>query len=78
MNTRTINTPTLAAIAATRGILGVGLGLLIAPKIPSERRRTVGWTLLGIGLATTIPVATIVFRGRPGLESSTSTADAWA
>jgi hypothetical protein len=66
MKTKTIALPTLAAIAATRGILGIGIGLLLSPRIVPSQRRALGWTLLGIGLASTIPLAAIVFHDRSG------------
>jgi hypothetical protein len=52
-----LSLPTLASVAATRGMLGVGAGLLLAPKMGDKRRRAVGLTLLGIGVASTIPIA---------------------
>lgn len=52
----------LAAIAATRAILGVGAGLLIARRIPRERRRKIGWALVGIGAASTVPLAAQVVK----------------
>jgi hypothetical protein len=55
--TVTLSLPTLASLAATRGMLGVGAGLLLAPKVGDKRRRAVGLALLGIGLASTIPIA---------------------
>jgi hypothetical protein len=58
----TINKPTLGFIVATRGLLGVGIGLLAAKKIPERRRMTLGKTLLTIGALTTIPAAIAVIR----------------
>jgi len=52
-----LSLPTLATVAATRGMLGVGAGLLLAPKVGDKRRRAVGLALLGIGVASTIPIA---------------------
>ena len=52
----------LAFIAATRGLAGAGLGLLLADQLPPAARRAVGWTLLGIGAATTVPIAVSLFR----------------
>jgi hypothetical protein len=49
--------PRLFAIAATRGLLGAGIGLLLADKIPHSRRLPIGAVLLGIGLVSTIPLA---------------------
>ena len=51
-------------VVATRAALGVGIGLLIASRIPEARRRTIGLTLVSIGAATTIPAAMAVLRGR--------------
>jgi hypothetical protein len=52
----------LAFIAATRGLAGAGLGLLLAEQLPLKARRAVGWTLLGIGAASTVPIALSIFR----------------
>lgn len=55
-----------AFVVATRAALAAGVGLLVANRIPESRRRTIGLTLVSIGVATTIPAAMAVFRGRPG------------
>jgi sorbitol-specific phosphotransferase system component IIBC len=49
--------PELALVAATRGLLGFGLGLLLADRLPPDQRRAVGWTLVAIGVLTTFPLA---------------------
>jgi uncharacterized membrane protein YfcA len=49
--------PELALVAATRGMLGFGLGLLLADRLPPDQRRAVGWTLVAIGVLTTFPLA---------------------
>jgi hypothetical protein len=61
---RTLTMPLLGAIAATRGMLGTGLGLLLSKRIAERKRRTVGWTLLAIGVASTVPLAAAVLRRR--------------
>ena len=48
-------------IAATRGMLGAGIGLLAAGKISDDHRRTAGKILLAIGAVSTIPLALRVF-----------------
>jgi len=57
-----ITTPELALIAATRGMLGAGIGLLAAGTLSDDHRRLVGKILLAIGAASTIPLAFQVFR----------------
>jgi len=54
--------PELALIAGTRGLLGVGIGLLLAARLNDDQRRAVGRTLLAIGAASTVPLALQVFR----------------
>ena len=49
--------PELALVAGTRVVLGAGLGLLLADQLPNDRRKAVGWTLLLVGVVTTIPLA---------------------
>ena len=71
--------PEIALIAATRGLLGAGIALLLAGKLKSEQRNAIGWTLVGVGALTTIPLAIDVFSngsekvpslndGTPGLH----------
>jgi hypothetical protein len=52
-----ISLPELALVAGTRALLGAGIGLLLADRLPEDRRRAVGWTLLLVGAASTIPLA---------------------
>jgi len=62
MKERKVTTPELALIAGTRGMLGAGIGLLLASRFTSsDTRRAVGRTLLIIGILTTIPLAFEVF-----------------
>ena len=52
-----ITIPDLALIGATRAMMGLGIGLLIAGRLGRQRRRAVGATLLAIGALSTIPLA---------------------
>lgn len=61
MKTVELKVPELGLFAFTRGLLGVGLGLLLAPKLDDSSRRAVGITLLAIGAITTIPFAAKIF-----------------
>ena len=61
-----LNLPTLGFVVATRAALGVGIGLLVSERLPEERRRAIGATLVAIGAATTIPAAFAVFRSLRG------------
>ena len=56
-----ITIPEIALIAATRGAIGFGAGLLLASKFKRERRKVLGWTLFISGLASTIPIAVHLF-----------------
>jgi hypothetical protein len=59
-----ITIPELGLIAATRAMLGAGLGLLFADKLNGDQRKAVGWTLFLVGAVTTIPLALDVFSKR--------------
>src|SRR5438876_839281 len=62
MKSVVLNLPTFGFIVSTRTALGVGIGLLISERLPAQRRRAVGTTLIAIGAATTIPAVMAVFR----------------
>jgi hypothetical protein len=59
---RSLSVPEIGLIAGTRGALGAGLGLLLAEHMSREQRRAVGWSLLGVGVLTTIPIALQLFH----------------
>jgi hypothetical protein len=61
MRKKKIPVPVLGLIAATRGMLGAGAGLLLAPRLPQRKRKIVGLALMGVGIATTIPLASYIF-----------------
>ena len=56
-----LTVPDVAFIAATRGALGFGAGLLLSEKFSDARRRKIGLSLLAFGIATTIPAARKLF-----------------
>jgi len=65
-----ITLPELGLVAGTRGMLGAGLGLLLADRLPEAQRKAVGWTLFLVGVVTTVPLAFEIFgRGRSGDSS---------
>ena len=61
----TLTVPELGLIAATRAALGAGLGLLLGDRLNPDQRRAVGWTLLAVGIVTTIPLVAEVFGKHP-------------
>jgi hypothetical protein len=61
MNTISLPFPELIAIAATRGLLGIGVGLLVSEHLTHQQRQIAGWTLIGFGALSTIPLAYDVF-----------------
>jgi len=63
-----LNFPTFGFVVATRAMIGAGLGLLLADRLNTDRRRTVGAALLAIGAATTVPALLAVLRGRREAE----------
>ena len=62
MNQVLLKLPTLGFIVVTRAALGVGVGLLVSKWLPTQRRQTIGATLVAIGAATTVPAAVSVIR----------------
>jgi hypothetical protein len=58
-----VTLPELGMIAGTRAAFGAGLGLLLADRIPEDRRRAVGWTLLLVGALSTIPLGFEILGG---------------
>ena len=66
MKTLLLSPPVFGFVVATRVALAFGIGLLVAERIPQARRRQIGLTLVGIGVATTIPAAMLAFGSRAG------------
>jgi hypothetical protein len=58
---KSVTVPEIVLIAATRGAIGFGAGLLLASKFKREHRKMLGWTLFVSGLASTIPIAMRIF-----------------
>lgn len=57
MKKKTLTLPEIGLIGGTRALLGAGIGLLLADKLSDDQRRAVGWTLIAVGVITTIPIA---------------------
>jgi hypothetical protein len=59
-----LSMPELGLIAGTRAALGGGVALLLAERLNKEQRKSVGWTLLLMGVITTIPLGMMVLNKR--------------
>ena len=70
MITRTISLPRLGLIAATRAALGAGVALLVGERLRRRQRRTVGWTLLSVGVLSTVPLLAGVLRCQAPAEAA--------
>ena len=64
MFTTEIHLPELALLAGTRGALGAGVGLLLSDRLSAEQRKNIGWTLVAVGVLTTIPLAAMLLGRR--------------
>jgi hypothetical protein len=64
MKTRELTLADIGSIASTRGMLGAGIGLLLAGRLLDDQRRAIGWTLAMVRAITTIPLVMTVI-GRP-------------
>lgn len=64
LNQRRLSTSDIILLAMTRGMLGAGIGLLVARKLTDEQRRAVGRTLTFVGAVTTVPLAMRIFGHR--------------
>ena len=58
-----LSIPELGLLAMTRGMLGAGIGLVLANRLDEQQRRPLGWGLVVVGLLTTVPLAFRVFGG---------------
>lgn len=51
-----LSVPEVGLIAGTRAALGAGVGLLLGDLLSREQRKAVGWTLVAVGVVTTVPL----------------------
>ena len=56
MKRHSVTVPQLGLIAGTRALLGAGVALLLSEKLSAEQRRAVGWTLVCVGVVSTLPL----------------------
>lgn len=56
--------PEIGLISGTRALLGAGAALLLADRFNLSQRKAIGWTLLLVGAATTLPLLMNVLSKR--------------
>jgi hypothetical protein len=59
-----VTPPLLGFVIGTRAALAFGIGLLVADRIPADRRRRIGAALVAVGAATTLPAIVSLRRSR--------------
>jgi hypothetical protein len=64
MREHRLTLPELGLIAATRGILGFGAGLLLSEHFGRRHREMIGLVAVALGALSTIPFAVRLFRAR--------------
>jgi hypothetical protein len=63
--TVTMSYPELGLVAATRGALGVGLGLLLSNALSRNKRKAIGLPLFIGGVLSSIPIGMHIFHKKP-------------
>ena len=61
----TMSYPELGLVAATRGALGVGLGLLLSNALSRNKRKAIGLPLFIGGVLSSIPIGMHLFHKKP-------------
>jgi hypothetical protein len=61
-NKISISYPELGLFAATRGMIGAGIGLMLSNRISREKRKAIGLPLFIVGALSTIPIAMRLFH----------------
>lgn len=67
-----VSPPEMAMIVATRVVLGLGIGLLVAGRMDPRTRRGAGWTMLLGGIVSTIPLGIEVLSRRVRRDAALS------
>ena len=70
--------PLFALFGITRGMAGIGAGLLLADRLGRKRRNKIGKILFGIGAASTVPLVFALvrpLRSRRATESAATRED---
>jgi hypothetical protein len=57
MKKHVVTIPEVGLIAVTRAMLGAGIAFLVCDKLAPAQRRAIGWTLVAVGIVTTVPLA---------------------
>jgi hypothetical protein len=52
-----VTLPELGLIAGARALIGAGLALVLADRLEVAERKAVGWTMLAVGILSSIPLA---------------------
>jgi hypothetical protein len=60
--------PEVGLIAATRVVLGTGIGFLLSGRLTKEQRQGAGWALFGVGVLSSIPLVMNVMSKRSVAE----------
>ncbi|HEY5924182.1 MAG TPA: hypothetical protein VIV11_21035 [Kofleriaceae bacterium] len=60
--TPNLSFPLFALFGATRGLGGIGAGMLLADHLSKPRRKLLGKILFGVGVASTLPLLIAVVR----------------
>jgi hypothetical protein len=63
MKNLALSLPMLGFVVGTRAALAFGVALLVSERIPASRRRALGYALVAIGAATTVPAVRSVIGG---------------
>jgi hypothetical protein len=62
MKQATLPVPEIGLIAATRGLGGAGVALLLADRLSEKKRKAIGWPLLAVGVISTVPLVMDVVK----------------